>query len=203
MQGPHILLLLSNRVLAGLSPWTWPPRFALSSRVWKRGGVALLTLTGCLFSWLFYEGSAIFASWFLLLRCRVWSVCLSALTLFICQQDYSLLLQCCLPRSATAPIILWQTLWLSCSELLSLWSNLDNLSSCLSSGLHVLIGCQYRWQLFLPDVIPSTIVLLAWPLLLPRKKNKSFQPQSLVSLLLLFSYLRWISLLLFSLLCFW
>ena len=109
----------------------------------------------------------------------------------------------CLPRSATAPIILWQTLWLSCSELLSLWSNLDNLSSCLSSGLHVLIGCQYRWQLFLPDVIPSTIVLLAWPFLLPRKKNKSFQPQSLVSLLLLFSYLRWISLLLPSLLCFW
>ena len=83
---------------------------ALSSRVWKWGGVALLALTGCLFSWLFYEGSAIFASWFLLLRCRVWSVCLSALTLFICQQDYSLLLQCCLHRSATAPIILWQTL---------------------------------------------------------------------------------------------
>ena len=83
---------------------------ALSSRVWKWGGVALLALTGCLFSWLFYEGSAIFASWFLLLRCRVWSVCLSALTLFIFQQDYSLLLQCCLHRSATAPIILWQTL---------------------------------------------------------------------------------------------
>ena len=161
-------------------------------------------ISNCLWrsSWLLCGGSAIFASWFLLLRCRMWSVCLSASTLFLCLQD-CLLFQCRLPRSATAPIILWQTLWHSCSELLSLWSNLDNLSSCLSSGLHVLIGCQYRWQLFLPDVIPSTIVLLAWPFLLPRKKNKSFQPQSVVSLLLLFSYLRWISLLLPSLLCFW
>ena len=181
LQGPHILLLLSNRVLAGLSPWTWPPRFALSSRVWKRGGVALLALTGCLFSWLFYEGSAIFASWFLLLRCHVWSVCLSALTLFICQQDYSLLLQCCLHRSATAPIILWQTLL-----TLLLWIFIFLVESWQSLQLTFFrTGCQYRWQLFLPDVIPSTIVPLAWPPLLPRKKNKSHQPQSLVSLILI------------------
>ena len=53
------------------------------------------------------EGSAIFVSWFLLflLRCRVWSVCLSASTVFLCLQD-CLLFQCRLLRSATAPIIL-------------------------------------------------------------------------------------------------
>ena len=78
----------------------------------------------------------------------------------------------CLPRSATAPIILWQTLWLSCSESLSFWFNLGNLSSyCLSSGLNVLMGCQYRSQLFLPDVTPSSKVPLAWPPLLPERRT--------------------------------